>query len=128
MFKLINMPESYIFHTSRLTPVKEGRIPASTVALKKQGNHIIFGISMCSKDDNFSRKFGREAAERRMNEGFASFEIKNVSPDATDHEICMFHLYNIVQSVTLNNRRWRKKIARHNAEVLPEVAINTVVL
>lgn len=119
------MSKSYVYHTSKLGIVKEGFVPASTVVLRKEGNNIVFGISMCSKDDNFSRKFGKESAEKRMNEGFGSFEIKGKEVNATDHEICMFHLYNIVESVTLHGRRWRSKIARFNAEkVKSEETVN----
>lgn len=110
------MSKSYIYHTSKLRAVKEGFIPPSTIVLKKEGNSIIFGISMCSKDDNFSRKFGKEAAEQRMNENFGVFELKGVKEDVDEHELCMSHLYNLVQSVTLHGRRWRKKIAKFNAD------------
>jgi hypothetical protein len=110
------MSRSYVYHTSKLRSVKEGFIPASTIALKREGNTIIFGISMCSKDDNFSRKFGKEAAEQRMNENFGVFKLKGVREDANEHELCMFHLYNLVQSVVLNRRKWRKRIAKFNAE------------
>jgi hypothetical protein len=96
-----------------------GKVPACTIAVKKDVDGFKFGIAICSKHDNFSRKLGREVAENRLNQGFGLMKMKKV-PDnfnsLTDSEQCLAQLYTLVVSVVKKNRKWKKRITKFNLE------------
>lgn len=117
------MSKVYYNHTSKLEAVKAGFAPAATIALQKVGNNFIYGISICSAYDNFSKKYGREIATARMEKGFKITPIpesllKEVESLGAEEEkaMCLAFLYQLAYSVTTKSRRWKKKITRFNKE------------
>lgn len=69
--------EIFYYHTkAKLFPGRHIEERA-TVACMLKGDRIIYGMSICTSDDNFSRSIGRNIAEERMNTGFGSIEFKN---------------------------------------------------
>jgi hypothetical protein len=110
------MSKVYYYHTTKLKPVKRKQVPASTIALKKVGDKFYYGISICSRQDNFSKKFGRETAELRMNSGFGILDVPKAFSDLSDHEACIAQLCNLAASTVLKNRKWKKKITKFNQE------------
>lgn len=122
------MSKVYYFHTSILEVTKFGIVPACTIAIKKDGNEFKYGISICSKRDNFSRKLGREVAENRMNQGFGLIEVPASFASLTEEEQCMAQLLNLVTSVVKKNRKWKRKVTKFNQEQrLKEAVIEIVV-
>lgn len=104
------------FHTSRLEITKFGIAPACTIAIRKEGSEFRYGVAICSKQDNFSRKFGRELATERLEQGFGTLVAHEELKNMTDKEAIKFHLYNLVESIVLNTRRWKGKVTRFNLE------------
>jgi|SRR5688572_871945 len=112
------MSKVYYFHTSKLDVVKFGFAPASTIALRldDEENKIYYGVAICSKQDNFSRKYGREIAGQRVNKKFGVIKItpgmrKNF---ANDHEMCKDQLFNLVKSVVTKQEKWKRRVTEYN--------------
>lgn len=114
------MGKVYYFHTTKLDSTKLGITPASTIALKMSDDKTQFhyGVAICSKYDNFSKKYGREVAENRLNQGFGIITVPKLVDlnGLSDHQACMSQLINLVISVVKKNRKWKKKITRFNIE------------
>ncbi len=110
------MSKVYYYHTTKLEITKFGLVPAATIALRKEGDKFYYGVSICSKQDNFSRKNGREIAENRLNQGFGIMEVPKNLQDLTEHEACMSQLFNIVLSVVKKNRKWKRRVTSFNLE------------
>lgn len=108
------MAKTFFSHTSKLDVTKAGVVPASTVAVQIDGNTIKFGVSICSKYDNFSKKYGREVAENRMNQGFGVIEMPKPLVGLDERTASLAQLYNIVASVVTKNRKWKKRITKFN--------------
>ena len=121
------MSQVYFNHTSKLEVVKQGLVPPTTIALKKEGLNFIYGIAICSKYDNFSKKHGREIAANRMENRFRTTEIPKemLKSDLTEKQMCLIFLYQLAFSVTLKNKSWKKKITRFNINLkTPVISIN----
>lgn len=111
------MSKVYYFHTSILEVTKFGIVPGCTIAIKKDGNEFKYGVSICSKRDNFSRKLGREVAENRLNQGFGSIIKVPANFDSlTEQEQCLAQLHNLVVSVVKKNRKWKRRITKFNQD------------
>jgi len=111
------MSKVFYFHTSKFEVTKMGIVPACTIALQKDGDSFKFGLSICSKHDNFNRKIGREVAENRLNKGFGLIkEVPANIASLTENEQCLAQLYSIVVSVVRKNRKWKRRITRFNQE------------
>ncbi len=108
------MSQTYYNHTSKFQVVKDKIIPASTIALKKEGNVFHYGISICSKLDNFSKSAGREIAENRMNSGFGTLDVPESLRGVPPREACLYMLYNMTKSVIIKNKKWKRDITRFN--------------
>ena len=117
------MSKTYYYHTTKLEATKMGLVPACTIALRKDGDKFVYGVSICSRYDNFSRKYGREVAENRLNQGFGIIDIAKIRDFKThnvdvqsisDHQMCMQQLFNLVISVVKKNKKWKKRITRFN--------------
>ncbi len=108
------MSKVYYNHTTRLEVTKRGIVPACTIALTKRGNKFIYGVSICSKYDNFSKKFGREVAEGRLQQEFGTMDVPKVLQDLTEKEACLQQLYNLTTSVVLKNKKWKRKVSSFN--------------
>jgi hypothetical protein len=112
--KTKTMSKVYFSHTTKLGIVKSGYSPAATVAIKKEGDKFYYGVSICSKYDNFSKKYGRRVAEERMNQEFGVLEIPKPLQDLDDRQASLHQLYNIVASVVLKPKKWKKKVTKFN--------------
>lgn len=116
------MSKVYYSHTTKLEAVKLGLAPAATIALQKVGNNFIYGVSVCSAYDNFSKTHGREIATARMEKGFKITPIpKDLlkvvdEPGLGEKAMCLAFLYQLAYSVTTRSRKWKKKITRFNLE------------
>lgn len=108
------MSKVYFNHTTKLRVVKEGYVPAATIALKRVGDKFHYGVAICSKYDNFSKKLGREVAINRMEQGFGVLEVPKPLIELSENEACLSQLYNIAASVVLKNKKWKKKITKFN--------------
>lgn len=114
------MSKVYFNHTTKLEVVKLGLVPAATIALTKVGDKFYYGVAICSRYDNFSKKFGREVAENRLKQGFGELEIPAPLKDLSEKEQCLNMLYNLAATVVVKNRKWKKKVTKFNmAQKLP---------
>lgn len=126
------MSKVYYNHTHTLPPVREGLRPAATIALKRVGNDFHYGIAICSKYDNFSKKYGRKVAEERLEK---KFRISSIPKDLLSHEeqlgeqgIILIFLYQLAKAVTINSKKWKKKVTKFNLEQAREAAQAKVVI
>lgn len=112
------MSKTYYFHTTKLDVTKEGKVPASTIALEKVGDTIYYGVSICSKYDNFSRKYGREVATNRLQQNFGTIRVlpSYAKRFESENDLCLDQLFTLVKSVVLHNRKWKKRITRFNLD------------
>jgi len=109
----------FYYHTTKLEVTKAGIVPACTIAIRKDADGFRYGVSICSKRDNFSRKLGREVAENRLNQGFGLIESDKVPAkfdSFTETEQCLAQLYNLVISVVKKNRKWKRRVTKFNQE------------
>lgn len=104
----------YYYHTSKLEIVKRGYVPAATIALRKEGDKFTYGVAICSQDDNFSKKYGRNLATARLECKFGESEVKGNLKDLPEHDACMQLLFSLAESVVLRTKRWKKKISKFN--------------
>lgn len=110
------MSKVYYSHTTKLEVTKLGLVPACTIALTKRGEKFIYGVSICSKYDNFSKKYGREVAENRMEQEFGTLDVPKILNGLSEKEACLQQLYNLVTSVVTKNKKWKKKITKFNMQ------------
>lgn len=108
------MSQTFFTHTTKLDVVKDGLVPAATIALKKVGNKFHYGVAICSKYDNFSKKFGRETAEGRLNQEFGVLDIPAPLRDLPEREACLIQLYNLAASVVVKSKKWKKRVTKFN--------------
>lgn len=112
------MSEVYFNHTTKQIPVKMGLAPAASIAIKKEGDFFVYGITICSKYDSFSKKEGRERALGRLNEGFRKTaiptELVKFGQENGEKRMILTFLYQLSASVSANSRKWKKKITRFN--------------
>lgn len=108
----------FYYHTTKLSITKRGLVPPCTIAVQKDGNKIIYGLSICSKHDNFNRKIGREVAELRMNRGFGYIDAQKIKNkegvDVTDEQLVLKVLWPLVKSVVTRHRKWKSKLSKFN--------------
>ena len=118
------MSKVYFNHTTKLEVTKLGIVPAATIALTKVGDKFHYGVSICSRYDNFSKKHGREVAENRMKQEFGVLEIPAPLSNATEKEQCLTMLYNLAASVVIKNKKWKKKVTKFNmGQKLPQAKV-----
>jgi hypothetical protein len=114
------MSQVYYNHTTKQTPVKMGLATPATIALKRDGNDFVYGVTICSKYDSFSKKLGREMAEARLNQGFRRttipVELLSLETELGEKQMCLAFLYQLSASVTANSRKWKKKVTRFNID------------
>lgn len=90
------------------------------IAVRKVGNDIQYGMTVCSETENFCRKLGRELAEDRLingGQGSGSFTIPPkllamfYAEKMDDHDISIYMLQNMIDSMTSNKiRKLQRKI------------------
>lgn len=94
---------------------EEWEIEASraTIAIRKDGNAILYGVSICSHNDNFIRKEGRALAEERLNKSPKFIEVpESLIKHAglkDDHDICLYFLRNMIKSLTKRDKIRREQ-------------------
>lgn len=112
------MSKVYFTHTTKLDAVKYGLVPAATIAMKREGNKFYYGVCICSKQDNFSKKLGREIATQRMEKHFGVLGVPEVltSSSLTENQQNIEQLYQLAGSVVVKSKRWKKKITNFNLE------------
>lgn len=108
------MSRTYYNHTSKFEIVKEKIVPASTIALQRVGDTFHYGIAICSKFDNFSKKAGREIAENRLNQGFGTLPVPETLLAVPERESCLYMLYNLTKSIIIKNKKWKRDLTRFN--------------
>lgn len=105
----------FYYHTTKLSITKRGLVPPCTIAVQKDGDKIIYGISICSKHDNFSRKVGREVAMLRMISGFGYIDATKIKNEGeTDEQLVLKVLWPLVKSVVTRHRKWKSKLSKFN--------------
>jgi hypothetical protein len=122
------MSKTFFSHTSKLEITKLGIVPVATIALKKVGDEFHYGVAICSRFDNFSKKSGREIAENRLNQGFGKLPVPKVLSGYSEKEACLAQLYNLVTSVVVKNKKWKKRITKFNlglASTTPVINMET---
>lgn len=110
----------YYYHTSKLLATKHKVVPPCTIAVQKDGDLIKYGIAICSKHDNFSRKTGREISEARLNLNFGHIEVAKIMTkngqleDVTDEQLLFKVLWSLVSSIVKKNKKWKSKLTKFN--------------
>lgn len=114
------MSKVYFNHTTKLSVVKQGYVPAATIALTKVGNQFHYGVAICSRYDNFSKKYGREVATARLEQNFGVLDVPKPMEGLTEKEQCLNMLYSLAASVVIKNKKWKKRVTKFNmAQKLP---------
>jgi hypothetical protein len=109
----------YFYHTTKLNWVKLGLVQPCTIAIRKQGDIFEYGIAICSKDDNFNKKLGRELATERLLKGFGSINVRDswksykLSENDT-HFMLMEQLRSLAESSVTNQKKWFKRLRNFN--------------
>jgi len=97
---------------------REGTTARATVAMQKHGSVVRLGVVVCSEEDNFSRKVGREKAEARMNSTEAEmFQVPDSlsSRFKDDHELMLYLLRNKVRSLGGKIPKVQNKLGQKSA-------------
>lgn len=105
-------------HTSIFPPVKMGLVPPATIALVRVGDKFHYGVALCSKGDNFSRKHGRKIAETRLEEGFGVMDVPEPILHMNYTDSCVEQIRNLSFSALSHFRKWKRKVTRFNKEKL----------
>lgn len=122
------MSKVFFVHTTKLDIVKWGVVPAATIALSKEGDKFKVGVTICSKYDNFSKKYGREIAQKRLDQGFMTMDVPKPLEGLNEKEACLTQIYQIASSVVSRSKKWKKKITRFEQGLKTKVVpIETVV-
>lgn len=102
----------YYCHTNTDFQVKTGERPPATIALRLDSETGKFevGVSICSKQDNFSRKKGREIAEVRLQGGFKEIDFPEVFTELPVQMACIKMLMSLKSSVVNHTNKWKKQI------------------
>jgi hypothetical protein len=108
------MSKVFFTHTTKLDIVKAGVVPAATIAIKRVGNKFHYGVAICSKFDNFSKKYGREVAENRLNQEFGILDIPAPLANLSEREATLAQLYNLAASVVVKSKKWKKRVTKFN--------------
>ena len=92
----------------------------ATIACKidESQNIIKYGIAICSNDDNFSRKKGRELSTERLNNGFKSTSVDKIkrmfknpnNPLITPEDVLMEFANNLSKSIQKDYDKYKRKI------------------
>lgn len=118
------MSQVYYNHTTKQLGVKFGVIPPATIALVREGNNFKYGVTICSKYDNFQKKTGREIAENRMKQGFRTTPVPasllELEKEIGEKAANLTFLYQLSSSVSLHTRKWKKKITKFNHQLKTE--------
>jgi hypothetical protein len=93
----------------RTTRISRAR---ATIALQIIGKEIHYGVAICSEEDNFNKKEGRELAEARMRSGFGKFTYKGKAEFSDNHAASLYFLRNMINTVASNIRRVQYKIGQ----------------
>ena len=108
------MSKVFFTHTTKSALVKEKIVPAASIAIRRDGNMFYYGIAICSKYDNFTKKGGREIAENRLKEGFGALEVPTPLLNLPERESCLAQLYNLAASTLVHSRKWKRKVTKFN--------------
>jgi len=110
------MEKVYFSHTSKSEGVKKGFRRPATIGLKlsSDGKNFLYGITICSKQDNFSRKIGREIVQERINTNFGCIPVPKSFDDLNDKKKCLTMLYSLSSSVYIREKKWKKAITKFN--------------
>lgn len=117
------MSKVYYNHTTKLYPVKAGLAPAATIAMKREGDFFVWGIAICSKNDNFNKTYGRETAELRMNQGFRVTPVPKALKESlanvgiSEEMQNLAFLYQLAATITAKPRAWRRKLSKFNEDL-----------
>ena len=107
------MNKIYFQHTSKFLTTKAKFSLPSTIALKKVGNVFLYGVSICGEGDNFSKKIGRELAEKRLLESFGRIEVPKRWETMSEEKQCLRMLRNISISL-IDSRKYKERLFVHN--------------
>lgn len=114
----------------------------ATLALKKVGNTLCYGLAICSRHDNFCRKTGREQALERLNRGlgcidlsgYKAAEVPVLCPECrgtgcdgcrhtgvtlgpeSEHQVILKIANSMLESIFLKLEKFKSKIELFNAE------------
>lgn len=94
----------------------------ATIALKFESGVFMYGVSICSKDDNFSRKEGCIKALERLDLGFGTLPANAANVIAVDHQkrgntqdqLAIGVLKNLVTSIEKDMPKYKKRIIEFN--------------
>lgn len=115
-------------HTTKHDLVKDGHSPKATiaVALSPDEQSIKYGISICSRMDNFSKVKGREQAQKRLENSFGVIEIPRELKGESQRKKCLTMLYRISASVVMRGRKWKRKVTSYNTSKAESVKSEVV--
>lgn len=99
----------YYFHTK---PTNKGhQEDRGTLACRIDNDHIVYGISVCTKEDNFSKAKGREIAEKRMKQGYGQMPIDGFYKDFNDpHKAVIEFGKRLVTAICKKPAKYKRKV------------------
>ncbi len=83
-----------------------------TVAAKLENDNIIYGIAVCTAEDQFERAKGIQLADQRMQEGMRTVPIKGFKGD--NIEILSSFCKSLGDSFIKKPRKYKKLISEYN--------------
>lgn len=129
-----NVPAGQIFflHTQPEEPGYQQIGNRATVAIKRVGNALFWGLAICTEGDNFSKEKGRELASQRLAEGFGIVKDTGFFKlFETESQLLMYTASNLAAKVSRNFNKWKhrlndfKEVNAATAEALEEAQPNT---
>lgn len=85
-----------------------------TVAAKKVGNEIVYGISICSGHDNFTKQKGRRLAEERLANNFSRIDATFFPQAGEDWEQAIIRFASsLAEQATFKPERYKRKICKN---------------
>jgi hypothetical protein len=97
-----------------------------TVAVSANEQVLIYGIAICSPEDNFVREKGKELAKQRMLNGFCNIPMSKIKLKGKDLQTTVLQFArNLLAAVEENPTKFERRIAEFNAmrkELVKEVA------
>ncbi len=83
-----------------------------TVAAKIEGDNIVYGIAVCTAEDNFERSKGIQLADQRMEEGMRKVPTEGFKGDSI--EILSSFCRSLGDSFIKKPRKYKKLISEYN--------------
>lgn len=108
-----------------------GPTDRATIAVKKDGKNLLYGVSICSSSDTWDKEKGRSIAEERLEKKFGKIKldtpyIKSLIDKKGEQNTILFLTRNLKESVQHNINKFKRKIEAFNKKTGAVISKRTV--